>query len=168
MNKARPSGGPLFVWSGKPSALGIDDPSAVDRLRDEPLLPQYPSHCINLACLKRQRAAQRAALPVVWSGKPGSNWRPQPWQGCALPTELFPHVGTFSAGTNRRKVALNLALHAPLYPAEGRDSSHLRTPVKVKLGPFRSGSSLITGNKGPSRLEIDDHGPDRHDGRQHQ
>ena len=25
-----------------------------------------------------------------WSGKPGSNWRPQPWQGCALPAELFP------------------------------------------------------------------------------
>ena len=25
-----------------------------------------------------------------WSGKPGSNRRPQPWQGCALPTELFP------------------------------------------------------------------------------
>ena len=28
-----------------------------------------------------------------WSGKPGSNWRPQPWQGCALPTELFPLIG---------------------------------------------------------------------------
>ena len=27
-----------------------------------------------------------------WSGKPGSNRRPQPWQGCALPTELFPHT----------------------------------------------------------------------------
>ncbi len=27
-----------------------------------------------------------------WSGKPGSNRRPQPWQGCALPTELFPHI----------------------------------------------------------------------------
>ena len=27
----------------------------------------------------------------VWSGKRGSNSRPQPWQGCALPTELFPH-----------------------------------------------------------------------------
>ena len=25
-----------------------------------------------------------------WSGKGGSNSRPQPWQGCALPTELFP------------------------------------------------------------------------------
>ncbi|MEY2875426.1 MAG: hypothetical protein RLZZ373_2797 [Pseudomonadota bacterium] len=26
-----------------------------------------------------------------WSGKRDSNSRPQPWQGCALPTELFPH-----------------------------------------------------------------------------
>ena len=26
------------------------------------------------------------------SGKRDSNPRPQPWQGCALPTELFPHV----------------------------------------------------------------------------
>src|SRR5437667_734634 len=25
-----------------------------------------------------------------WSGKRVSNSRPQPWQGCALPTELFP------------------------------------------------------------------------------
>ena len=25
-----------------------------------------------------------------WSGKPGSNRRPVPWQGTALPTELFP------------------------------------------------------------------------------
>ena len=27
----------------------------------------------------------------IWSGKRVSNSRPQPWQGCALPTELFPH-----------------------------------------------------------------------------
>src|SRR5688572_18083161 len=27
---------------------------------------------------------------MQWSGKRGSNPRPQPWQGCALPTELFP------------------------------------------------------------------------------
>ncbi len=26
------------------------------------------------------------------SGKRDSNPRPQPWQGCALPTELFPHL----------------------------------------------------------------------------
>ena len=28
---------------------------------------------------------------TTWSGKRVSNSRPQPWQGCALPTELFPH-----------------------------------------------------------------------------
>ena len=28
---------------------------------------------------------------LKWSGKRGSNSRPQPWQGCALPAELFPH-----------------------------------------------------------------------------
>ena len=27
-----------------------------------------------------------------WSGRRGSNSRPQPWQGCALPTELLPRV----------------------------------------------------------------------------
>ena len=27
----------------------------------------------------------------LWSGKRDSDPRPQPWQGCALPTELFPH-----------------------------------------------------------------------------
>ena len=33
-------------------------------------------------------------LRLVWSGKRGSNSRPQPWQGCALPTELFPHASS--------------------------------------------------------------------------
>ena len=27
---------------------------------------------------------------ILLSGKRDSNSRPQPWQGCALPTELFP------------------------------------------------------------------------------
>jgi hypothetical protein len=27
----------------------------------------------------------------TWSGRRVSNSRPQPWQGCALPTELLPH-----------------------------------------------------------------------------
>ncbi len=30
-----------------------------------------------------------------WSGKRDSNSRPQPWQGCALPTELFPRMLRF-------------------------------------------------------------------------
>ena len=42
-----------------------------------------------------------------WSGKRGSNSRPRPWQGRALPTELFPqgiHVKIWSGkrGSNSR------------------------------------------------------------------
>ena len=33
---------------------------------------------------------QPVRLSLFWSGKRGSDPRPQPWQGCALPTELFP------------------------------------------------------------------------------
>ena len=32
---------------------------------------------------------------LYWSGKRGSNSRPRPWQGRALPTELFPHESCF-------------------------------------------------------------------------
>ena len=31
------------------------------------------------------------------SGRRGSNPRPQPWQGCALPAELLPHLTPESA-----------------------------------------------------------------------
>src|SRR5690606_16499779 len=44
-----------------------------------------------LVCrVKKKKAAPKAALSSIWSGKRDSNSRPQPWQGCALPTELFP------------------------------------------------------------------------------
>ena len=39
---------------------------------------------------------------VNWSGKRGSNSRPQPWQGCALPTELFPQCRKIKIGTAAR------------------------------------------------------------------
>ena len=35
---------------------------------------------------------------LKWSGKRGSNSRPRPWQGRALPTELFPHLSYFKNG----------------------------------------------------------------------
>ena len=38
-------------------------------------------------CEKKPRLVPRL---YVWSGKRDSNSRPQPWQGCALPAELFP------------------------------------------------------------------------------
>ena len=33
-------------------------------------------------------------LKYIWSGKRDSNPRHQPWQGCALPTELFPRLAS--------------------------------------------------------------------------
>src|SRR3954463_10766278 len=39
---------------------------------------------------KRERPAAIPSLRAFESGKRDSNPRPQPWQGCALPTELFP------------------------------------------------------------------------------
>ena len=35
-------------------------------------------------------------LDLLQSGKRDSNPRPQPWQGCALPTELFPRAVQFT------------------------------------------------------------------------
>ena len=37
-----------------------------------------------------QKGKRRGIFPFVWSGRRVSNSRPQPWQGCALPTELLP------------------------------------------------------------------------------
>src|SRR5438046_1719454 len=40
----------------------------------------------------------------IWSGRRVSNSRPQPWQGCALPTELLPH-------TRSARIAADRAAH---------------------------------------------------------
>ena len=45
--------------------------------------------CAHLRPKTKGRAC-RTLSPRIWSGKRVSNSRPQPWQGCALPTELFP------------------------------------------------------------------------------
>src|SRR5450830_1642621 len=48
---------------------------------------------------------------AIWSGKRDSNSRPQPWQGCALPTELFPRfkrriIATFLPSSDDSKELL--------------------------------------------------------------
>ena len=48
-------------------------------------------HAASLFRSLSMRAHSRARINV-WSGRRVSNSRPQPWQGCALPTELLPHV----------------------------------------------------------------------------
>ena len=50
----------------------------------------FANATIHVGCAHKQNPGGAGACRI-WSGKRDSNSRPQPWQGCALPTELFPH-----------------------------------------------------------------------------
>ena len=63
---------------------------------------RFSSFCAGQATKKEPR--KKAPL----CGKRDSNSRPQPWQGCALPTELFPQYVSPSA-----KEAFNLPFRHP-------------------------------------------------------
>lgn len=45
----------------------------------------------------------KGLIAVIWSGISGSNRRPVPWQGTALPTELIPRI-THTKLASRRGV----------------------------------------------------------------
>ena len=44
---------------------------------------------------KRKSPSIFDVIFILWSFQPGLNWRPQPYHGCALPTELQKHVLSF-------------------------------------------------------------------------
>jgi hypothetical protein len=91
------------------------------------------------AVQKKWRARRAAVLPstpttnpppstllFVESGKRDSNPRPQPWQGCALPTELFPqsvsHLESRHARTrsDHKSQRVHMANVAALFRAQRR------------------------------------------------
>ncbi len=73
----------------------------------------------------------------IWSGKRVSNSRPQPWQGCALPTELFPQCdeiiaqpvavfGRTAQGMKSRHFSVLDRRRATARPFDGRLGRHHR------------------------------------------
>ncbi len=74
----------------------------------------FAIRCITTLLPRRNRRIDQiiSDQSEFWSGKRGSNSRPQPWQGCALPTELFPRCKFFKldsgAGNEARTRDLNL------------------------------------------------------------
>ena len=58
---------------------------------------------------KRRRVASKMGAGGQWSGKRDSNSRPQPGQGCALPTELCPHIRCFRNGIAKVRIIFELA-----------------------------------------------------------
>src|SRR5688500_110875 len=63
----------------------------------------------------------------VESGKRDSNPRPQPWQGCALPTELFPR----RAGSQPTRPTLTGATRITAPPPDANGGEGDRTPDLV-------------------------------------
>ena len=64
---------------------------------------------------------------VIWSGKRDSNSRPIPWQGIALPTELFPQKR--SPHYKEIELRVNKLKHIFLFLFEGRSSLY-NAPLK--------------------------------------
>ena len=62
------------------------------RCGDEKRKQSRISLIYRIVCLPLRRSAAQKRRPIrpPMSGKRDSDPRPQPWQGCALPTELFP------------------------------------------------------------------------------
>src|SRR5438477_9535387 len=78
-----------------------------------------------------QTAPPRVALSVnpAQSGKRDSNPRPQPWQGCALPTELFPQAERSLAPAPDQRNRRTRAQRPP--PTRGNGGEGDRTPDLV-------------------------------------
>ena len=61
-------------------------------MQNDLVVPRTGLEPARLSTLAPETSASTIPPPgqLPLSGKRGSNSRPQPWQGCALPTELFP------------------------------------------------------------------------------
>ena len=87
----------------------------------------HANHAAAVFCLNRSGRIKEKALHIndiqgsllsigflsdpLWSGKRDSDPRPQPWQGCALPTELFPHCSIASAKVDKKSESPNFCRH---------------------------------------------------------
>ena len=80
---------------------------------------------------------------MTWSGRRVSNSRPQPWQGCALPTELLPHWRLLNAQRSipdaalpiPRSAGLNAATRRIPPPALPRPASVRPWPAHLRAAP---------------------------------
>ena len=84
---------------------------------------------------------QSSALPlgyvaIIWSGKRDSNSRPPPWQGDALPTELFPHYEIGGDTQNRTEdrgfAVLGLTTWLCRHNMERKTRLELATPTLAR------------------------------------
>ena len=87
--------------------------------------PPRDVFCCNLPALP----VLTALTALCQSGKRDSNPRPQPWQGCALPTELFPQAERSLAPAPHQRNRGTSAQRPP--PTRGNGGEGDRTPDLV-------------------------------------
>ena len=80
----------------------------------------------------RTAKVMREMQNIVWSGKRDSNSRPPPWQGDALPTELFPHHAD-----TREKMATRRGLEPLTSAVTGRHSNQLNYRAVILFSHLR-------------------------------
>ena len=101
---------------------------------------------------------------LQWSGKRGSNSRPQPWQGCALPTELFPRPSSFSRPgiiaksraslkLNRQEPYARCSRNRTIYKMLDGDGKLTRDPIPKQFVTGVAVSPIMLGQR-PDRRGI--------------
>ncbi len=77
--------------------------------------------------------SKRPAASRPRSGRRGSNPRPQPWQGCALPAELLPPVGRIVVGCHGEPNGSHLPVE-PNPPAPRSETGSSATSLHTTAG----------------------------------
>src|SRR5471032_3030553 len=88
------------------AAAGAGARSQPDTAKVRPITQEESSCFMSFFRGACKKGSHSAALLQFWSGRRVSNSRPQPWQGCALPTELLPR-GAFFGGEDRSRTDLD-------------------------------------------------------------
>ena len=66
--------------------------------------------CLTTWPSRHMKKAETNPAEKSWSGLRGSNPRPQPWQGCALPTALSPRTRGIIYASSRLSASVNFKI----------------------------------------------------------
>ena len=66
--------------------------------------------CLTTWPSRHMKKAETNPAEKSWSGLRGSNPRPQPWQGCALPTALSPRTRGIIYASSRPSASVNFKI----------------------------------------------------------
>ncbi len=102
---------------------------------------------------RQEKGKHSASLFQIWSGRRVSNSRPQPWQGCALPTELLPHVLRFQQSSHYMPISGLLATSRLLYVSESTTPTRRGEPPAWRHRQRPSRARLPGAHRAPVRAQ---------------